>query len=188
MKQTKVAKAIAYILSTKQNARAMQVIALCSGLTLTYGEVTEKCHALFAAEFPSTAHVKEVAHYKAFSKALRPNGGVPFEYKLFLVWVRGELHGIDKETGKPKGSALPGRAKGGKGSKLTIGRFANAWESRGTALTLSIKEVRKAGLFNAEIVSKITAALAAYNDAQEAIAECYEEDKEAREEQDSKAA
>src|SRR5882672_9314629 len=146
MAKTKAVKVAAYILSTKQNARVAQVIALCSGLTTLYGDVTKKCYTLFDAEFPSTAHVKEVAHFRAFSKALRPNGGVPYEYKLFLVWTRGKLHGIDKDSGKPKGSALPGRKGGGKGSKLTIGRFANAWDSRGEALTLSIKEMRKARL------------------------------------------
>ncbi len=98
------------------------------------------------------------------------------------------MHGRDKETGKPKGSALPGRKGGGKGSKLTLGRFANAWESRGEALAESIKEVIKARLFNDKIVGLISEALEAYNTACEAIVECYEEDKETREEADSKAA
>jgi hypothetical protein len=165
------AKAVKYILTVKGQQRADMCRKLGNDATAVVGDVTKKLHAHFAVEFPSTAHSKEYAHHKAFSKALRnPDGSQTFAYKVFIAWTRKRL-----------GNKLP-RANGKTGSKsqgVTLGRYSHEFDEKCTAMSESIKRAKK--VCSTATLALVQTAVEAMLAAQEAIAAEYEEDQAAEE-------
>jgi hypothetical protein len=176
----KVAK---YLLSMAQQKRAAHVLEVCNKAVAVDMSTREACAKDFKAEFATAKHLKEVAHFTAFGRALRPNGVTTYAYRLFREWSQVELFGRNKETGRPNVGVMPGRkSKRGAGSGVSPGKWGNALHEKMDSISRSVEQATKSGnIISVKLLGKFTAAVKAVCDLREAIDAEIAENKEAAE-------